>query len=196
MIQNRLLFLTFLAFLVFIPVAWAGGIIQEMYVDPNQPLTAQNVEDPEIASNSSSQPPHHQKTTSVPMVSVRVSEDGSRVLISWQQHSFDGRQATRYSIYRRIRGTKKWTLLATVDGKTLKFLDLNVSVGVSYEYKVIALYEEKGKMTISWDYPLTNAQVLPTQPAQGIGCQTVPPSTAFSWLALLLFLPFLLKRRR
>jgi hypothetical protein len=68
-------------------------------------------------------------------LSATVETSPARISMSWPAD----RQATSYAVYRKSRDAKTWTSLAGLSGVATNFVDPNVSVGASYEYRVSKL---------------------------------------------------------
>ena len=200
--RTHSMFILFFLWSLFIPVmAWAGGVVQELYVDSEQPIT----------TNTKLQALHSDKNCNVhtgicaklgdqkplsakKIIEMKITKNGTSVVLYWKEHSYKGHKATKYLIYRRIKGTDKWELIGTVDGDTLNFADLELSEGISYDYKVVAIHQV-GDDLQTWDYPQLNFQATQPKLDVGFGCQMLSSSTTFSWFLLLFLLPLFRRKR-
>ncbi|MCR5703555.1 MAG: fibronectin type III domain-containing protein [Eubacterium sp.] len=63
--------------------------------------------------------------------------------------SSTNKKFTGYKIYKRVKGTKKWKLAATVNKKKNFYTDKKVKAGKTYQYKVKCFYKSKKKVVYS-----------------------------------------------
>ncbi len=90
----------------------------------------------------------------VSLTSISNSKNG--VVIKWNNLS----TATKYRVYRKLKGETSWTKLADVKAGTTSYTDKNVTSGVQYTYTVKAfdnlytsLYDKTGLTTIFLSTP-------------------------------------------
>ncbi len=67
-------------------------------------------------------------------INATVQKSPARITLSWVSNA----NATGYTVYRKLKPQKTWgSAIANLPGTTNEYVDNTVSVGVSYEYKVI-----------------------------------------------------------